>query len=287
MFGIERSPSGRASCRACKARIDAGDWRYHEEEPSAEFDGSYRRYYHLRCAVERRAAGASRALSGASDAMERLEWGQLLCQTLLYRCRRRDLVVARPLWLTLDEDGWAHLLCELDSGEHAVVTELEGEWVACVERTRDDALAVLPGPVFEIAVMALAGEPKDQRETARTLRSLQRSRAAKRAADRKALGQARRAATVKAKAEARAAGVELPSASIKSGSRVRITADVKSTRGRAGKGVCGEVFWCGYSKRGMQKRVGLRGDNGEKYWANLTEVEPVSGAGGRKRGRRR
>lgn len=43
----------------------------------------------------------------------------------------------------------AHLLCELDSGNYAVVTDLDGKWRAVVEGTRGDrSLEGVRGYVF-------------------------------------------------------------------------------------------------------------------------------------------
>ena len=274
MEGIESSPSGRAGCSVCREKIAKGSWRYYEEVPSSQFDGEYRRHWHLSCAVERRSTGAARALTEAADKLPRLEWGLSLSQALLHRCRRHDLKVERPLWLTLDEDGWAHLLCQLSTGDFAIVTDLDGQWVTCVEGSQDDALAVLPEPVFEIAVMALGDKPKSERETRRALSGLQKTRAAKQKAEKVALTKARKEATRRDKAEAQAAGIELPK--ITKGSRVKIIGeDVRSTRGTKGKGVYGDVFWCGYGKTGTEKRVGLTDTYGNKYWANVADVELV------------
>jgi poly [ADP-ribose] polymerase 1 len=73
---IESSKSGRAKCRACKETIAKGVWRYGEEEVSASFDGTYVRWYHLACAVDRRPTGTSRDLPTLQGVMPQTEWGR-------------------------------------------------------------------------------------------------------------------------------------------------------------------------------------------------------------------
>jgi hypothetical protein len=243
---IERSPSGRARCRACREKIDKGEWRYAEEEPSADFDGEIKRYWHATCAVDRRATGASRALVAAVKQMPKLEWGTLLSQAVLRRAGKRKEMVARPLWLTLDEDGWAHLLCELDSGNYAVVTDLHGTWSTVIERSRDDALAALPGPIFAIAAEALGAAPPNEAAAREAVASLQPQRAAARKLAQEELKLARRESLKQAKLRAKEAGVDL--AKVQRQSRVEIVADVKLGE-RLLKGVRGVVFWLGYTKQ--------------------------------------
>jgi pyruvate/2-oxoglutarate dehydrogenase complex dihydrolipoamide acyltransferase (E2) component len=269
MQSIERSPSGRARCRACREKIDKDEWRYVEEEPSADFDGEVRRYWHATCAVDRRATGASRALSSASQLLPKQQWGLLLCQAVLRRSGKRKETVARPLWLTLDDDGWAHLLCELDSGNYAVVTDLEGRWSAVIERTRDDALAALPGPIFTIAAEALGAAPPTEAAAQQALASLKPQRAAARKLAQEELRDARRESLKQAKLRAKEAGVDL--SKVVKRARVEIVGEVQG----ASKGTRGSVFWVGYTKQGTDKRVGIDGDDGRTYWANLIDVVPL------------
>ncbi len=48
---------------------------------------------------------------------------------------------------------------------------------------------------------------------------------------------------------------------------------IKIVRGRSGVGVHGEIFWKGASKFGDGERFGMRGDDGETYWVDESEVE--------------
>ncbi len=48
--------------------------------------------------------------------------------------------------------------------------------------------------------------------------------------------------------------------------------------GRKGVGVRGSVFWIGDNKYGPGMRYGLRGDDGETYWADETEIGSEEGA---------
>src|SRR5947209_5684823 len=50
---IEPAPSGRASCRGCKAPIAKGDLRFAEElaNPYSDEGGTSFRYWHLACAA--------------------------------------------------------------------------------------------------------------------------------------------------------------------------------------------------------------------------------------------
>lgn len=277
MERIEKSPSGRARCRACREKIEKGEWRYAEQEPSADFDGEIARYWHATCAVERRATGASRALVKAVGLLPKAEWGLLLSQAVLRRAGKRKETVERPLWLTLDEDGWAHLLCRLDSGHYAVVTDLEGKWSVVIEGSRDDALAALPGPIFEIAAEALGAKAPDEGAARAALASLKPQRTATRKAEREALTRTRRESLARIKERAKQAGVDLTR--VKKGSRVEIVGDASlgdpSQGGRALAGQRGVVFWLGYTKQGTTKRVGLHGEDKRTYWVDLEQVIPL------------
>lgn len=57
---------------------------------------------------------------------------------------------------------------------------------------------------------------------------------------------------------------------MKKGDRVKI----KSGKGL---GVCGSIFWEGASRYGDGKRFGMRGDDGETYWVDQSQVEEASG----------
>ena len=68
-------------------------------------------------------------------------------------------------------------------------------------------------------------------------------------------------------------------AKIKKGSRIEITG------GDNGVGTCGEVFWIGASRYSDGERYGVRGDDGDTYWVDDSEVQatnkppPVEAAG--------
>ena len=49
-------------------------------------------------------------------------------------------------------------------------------------------------------------------------------------------------------------------------------------KGRKNVGVRGQVFWIGDNKYGDGKRYGLRGDDGETYWVDGTNIGPEEGA---------
>lgn len=267
MMLIELAPSGRSSCRGCKKKISKGDYRYVEER-QGEGDWEYRSLWHLGCAVERRYVGASQALAGSSELPEDLRV-RLLSQTLLHRCGQHEEVVESTLWVAPEKEGWAHLVCQLESGRFAVVTDLDGEWRACIEGTKEDALAVLPDLIFEFAVQAIAGETPDRKGLARSLKKLLRMRKSKARAKGKILGGARRAATLAAKKRG------VPVAELTKGTRVRIVGEVQSTQGKPGQGKLATIFWSGFTKQGVEKRVGMKCDDGAKYWANAADVEPV------------
>jgi hypothetical protein len=95
-------------------------------------------------------------MPGGGSELDHVEWGRLVCQVAINRCgRKREATVSRPLWVGLAEDGRAHVVCELDSGRHAVVTEQAGRWQVHVEGSLDDALALLPEPLFRQAADGL------------------------------------------------------------------------------------------------------------------------------------
>lgn len=51
-------------------------------------------------------------------------------------------------------------------------------------------------------------------------------------------------------------------------------ARVAIVSGRSGKGMRGEIFWVGDSRYGKGARYGVRGDDGETYWVDETQVGP-------------
>jgi hypothetical protein len=52
---VESLPSGRATCRTCKAKIAKGELRSGEVAPNA-YDDESMRWHHLKCAAEKKAA---------------------------------------------------------------------------------------------------------------------------------------------------------------------------------------------------------------------------------------
>lgn len=59
-------------------------------------------------------------------------------------------------------------------------------------------------------------------------------------------------------------------AKFEKGSRAAVVA------GKKGVGVRGQVFWIGENKYGPGSRYGLRGDDGETYWLDDTQIGPES-----------
>lgn len=49
-------------------------------------------------------------------------------------------------------------------------------------------------------------------------------------------------------------------------------------KGRNNVGIRGQVFWIGENKYGPGVRYGLRGDDGESYWVDETNIGPEEGA---------
>lgn len=64
---IERAPSGRAKCRACRESIAKDDLRFGEVVPNPYGEGDAHFWYHLRCAAMRLPEKLSAALKGATD----------------------------------------------------------------------------------------------------------------------------------------------------------------------------------------------------------------------------
>jgi hypothetical protein len=60
---IEAAPTGRASCRRCREKIEKGELRFGERIPSAYGEGEQTLWYHLRCAAERLPAKLEVALA--------------------------------------------------------------------------------------------------------------------------------------------------------------------------------------------------------------------------------
>ncbi len=52
---IQRAPTGRAKCRACKQPVDKGAFRLGEEVPNAFGEGTATHWYHLECGARQRA----------------------------------------------------------------------------------------------------------------------------------------------------------------------------------------------------------------------------------------
>ena len=54
-------------------------------------------------------------------------------------------------------------------------------------------------------------------------------------------------------------------------------ARVEIVDGRSGVGVSGEIFWKGESRYTDGERLGVRGDDGETYWVDDSEVQAATG----------
>lgn len=252
---IER-PSGRSSCRTCGKRIAKNDpLLYKEEEPSSNFDGSYRRFYHLACAKDSRFLGLSRALQVTEHEFpgKKLLW----CQALLKR-GNESAKLKEISWFLSDDDGWAHFIGVLSTKKYVLLTDVNHKWGVWVTPTKNMAFKLLPERLKVLADKEIAGQVLTKKEINGVLSSRRRNRQTLLKAERKSRGNKRRAATLEAKKKA--LGME----SIAKGSKVRIK----------GKRSSGEVFWVGFSKRSDKKWVGFKA-NGRTVWADVADVERV------------
>lgn len=73
---IEAAPTGRAKCRGCAQKIDAGGLRFGERMPNPFADGETTQWYHLDCGAFKRPEAFLEALAAREEALdgrERLE----------------------------------------------------------------------------------------------------------------------------------------------------------------------------------------------------------------------